>query len=99
MDEGWTRCVLDRYEFDYTKLHNEDIKPGKLRQRFDAIILPDQRTNSITRRSRLQDHRRPSIAAASASRLDACASSSPKAARWSRSAKHPTCWWTSSRSA
>ena len=47
MDEGWTRWVLDRYQFDYTKLHNEDIKPGKLRQRFDAIILPDQRTNSM----------------------------------------------------
>ena len=47
MDEGWTRWVLDRYQFDYTKLHNDDIKPGNLRQRFDAIILPDQRTNSI----------------------------------------------------
>ncbi len=47
MDEGWTRWVLDRYQFDYTKLHNEDIRPGKLRQRFDAIILPDQRSNAI----------------------------------------------------
>jgi hypothetical protein len=47
MDEGWTRWVLDRYQFDYTKLHNEDIKPGKLRLRFDAIILPDQRSASI----------------------------------------------------
>jgi hypothetical protein len=47
MDEGWTRWVLDRYQFEYTRLHNEDIKPGKLRQRFDAIILPDQRANSM----------------------------------------------------
>ena len=47
MDEGWTRWVLDHYQFEYTKLHNEDIKPGKLRARFDAIILPDQRSNSI----------------------------------------------------
>jgi hypothetical protein len=47
MDEGWTRWVLDHYEFDYTKLHNEDIKPGNLRKRFDAIILPDQRSTSI----------------------------------------------------
>ena len=47
MDEGWTRWVLDHYEFEYTKLHNEDIKPGRLRQRFDAIILPDQRGASI----------------------------------------------------
>jgi hypothetical protein len=47
MDEGWTRWVLDRYQFDYTKLHNEDIRPGGLRKRFDAIILPDQRPASI----------------------------------------------------
>ena len=47
MDEGWTRWVLDRYQFEYTRLHNEDIKPGKLRQRFDAIILPDQRANAM----------------------------------------------------
>lgn len=47
MDEGWTRWVLDHYEFTYTKLHNEDIKPGKLRLKFDAIILPDQHSASI----------------------------------------------------
>jgi hypothetical protein len=47
MDEGWTRFVLDRYGFDYTRLHNDDIKAGKLRQRFDAIVLPDQRSNAI----------------------------------------------------
>ena len=47
MDEGWTRWVLDHYQFDYTKLHNEDIKAGNLRERFDAIILPDQRSSAI----------------------------------------------------
>jgi hypothetical protein len=47
MDEGWTRWVLDRYGWEYTKLHNEDIKAGGLRKKFDAIILPDQRVNAI----------------------------------------------------
>lgn len=47
MDEGWTRYILDEYSWDYTKLHNADIKAGKLRQRFDAIVLPDQRGTSI----------------------------------------------------
>ncbi|MBZ5728905.1 MAG: hypothetical protein LAP87_28485 [Acidobacteriia bacterium] len=47
MDEGWTRFVLDQYGFEYTRLHNDDIKAGKLRQRLDAIILPDQRTTAI----------------------------------------------------
>ncbi len=47
MDEGWTRYILDQYGFEYTGIHNPDIKKGGLRQRFDAIILPDQRVNAI----------------------------------------------------
>jgi hypothetical protein len=47
MDEGWMRWIFDRYEFEYTKLHNEDVRAGNLRQRFDVILLPDQRANSI----------------------------------------------------
>jgi len=47
MDEGWTRFVLDQYGFDYTKLHNPEIQAGSLRKSFDAILLPDQRTNAI----------------------------------------------------
>src|SRR6185503_10381440 len=47
MDEGWTRWVLEQYEFSYTTLHNADIKVGKLREKFDAIILPDQQPRDI----------------------------------------------------
>jgi hypothetical protein len=47
MDEGWTRFVLDDYGFTYTKLHNQEIRAGGLRKSFDAIILPDQRRQSI----------------------------------------------------
>jgi hypothetical protein len=42
IDEGWTRWVLEAYEFPYTTLHNADIRAGSLRRQFDAIILPDQ---------------------------------------------------------
>jgi hypothetical protein len=42
MDEGWTRWVLEQYEFALTPIHNDDIRKGDLRQRFDAIILADQ---------------------------------------------------------
>ncbi len=41
MDEGWTRWLLERYEFPYTTLHNADIKAGKLAEKFDAIIIAD----------------------------------------------------------
>ena len=47
MDEGWTRWVLERYEFNLTSIHNDDIRVGKLRQKFDAIILADQDARAI----------------------------------------------------
>jgi len=41
MDEGWTRFVLEKYEFDYTNLTNKDIKNEALKDKYDAIIIPD----------------------------------------------------------
>jgi hypothetical protein len=49
-DEGWTRWVLEQYEFDVTTIRNADIAgaPGAfLKARFDAIILPDQPARDI----------------------------------------------------
>ncbi len=47
MDEGWTRWVLEQYGFNNTPIHNADIRTGRLRQKFDAIILADQDPRSI----------------------------------------------------
>jgi hypothetical protein len=47
MDEGWTRWVLEQYDFAQTTLHNADLRAGKLRDKYDAIILPDQAPRSI----------------------------------------------------
>jgi hypothetical protein len=47
MDEGWTRWVLEQYEFNLTPIHNADIRAGKLHQRFDAIIVADQDPRGI----------------------------------------------------
>jgi hypothetical protein len=58
IDEGWTRWVLDQYEFPYTTLHNADVIAGKLRSRFDAIVLPDQTSKGI-----LEGQSAPSIPA------------------------------------
>ena len=41
IDEGWTRWVLEQYEFEFENIADTDIKQGGLRQRFDAIVLPD----------------------------------------------------------
>jgi len=40
-DEGWTRYALDRYEFEYSILHDSDIRAGNLGDKFDVLIMPD----------------------------------------------------------
>jgi hypothetical protein len=47
MDEGWTRLVLDNFEFDYTSVHNAEIRAGNLINRYDCLILPSLGTGSI----------------------------------------------------
>jgi len=41
MHEGWSRWVLERYEFPYKNVHNEEIRVGGLEDRYDVIYLPD----------------------------------------------------------
>jgi len=40
-DEGWTRWILENFKFDPVALRNGDLQAGNLRDRFDAILLPD----------------------------------------------------------
>ena len=40
MDEGWTRYVLDRFEYDYTSVHNADVLAGRLAERYDCLVIP-----------------------------------------------------------
>ena len=47
MDEGWTRWVLEQYEFAPKTIHNAEVKAGKLRRQFDAIVLADQQARDI----------------------------------------------------
>ena len=47
MDEGWTRWVLEQYEFAYTTFHNAEMRAGKLREKFDVIMMPDQQPRDI----------------------------------------------------
>ena len=47
MDEGWTRLVLDNFEFKYINIDNAQIQAGSLKERFDCIILPSVGTKSL----------------------------------------------------
>jgi hypothetical protein len=43
MDEGWTRWVLEQYEFPYTSVFDKDIREGGLEKKWDVLLLPDFR--------------------------------------------------------
>ena len=47
IDEGWTRWLLEQFEFPFTSLYDKDIRAGDLRARFDVIILPDASYDSM----------------------------------------------------
>ena len=55
MDEGWTRLVLEQFEFPYTTLHDAELKSGDLSNRFDTIILPSITARAIRDGQRLDE--------------------------------------------
>ncbi len=48
MDEGWTRWLLEQYEFPYATLMDDEIKGGDLAERYDVLILPNDPVPLIT---------------------------------------------------
>ena len=47
MDEGWTRWLLEQFEFPYKNIHNAEMRTGNLRDRYDVIIIPDDSPQQI----------------------------------------------------
>lgn len=48
MDEGWTRYVLDKFEWEPITIHPEDIRDQTdLGSKYDVILFPDSRIGSI----------------------------------------------------
>lgn len=47
IDEGWTRWLLEQYEFPYSSIHDQDIRDGNLNARFDVIIIPSASVAAI----------------------------------------------------
>ena len=41
MHEGWSRWLLEQYEFPYKNILNEELRAGNLIERYDAIYIPD----------------------------------------------------------
>lgn len=55
MDEGWTRLVLDNFEFPYISLKPEDFKNGNLKDKVDVIIFPSDRLAAMLGPDAAQD--------------------------------------------
>ncbi len=48
MDEGWTRWMLEQWDFPYKTLVDADIKAGNLETKYDVIILPADNIQMMT---------------------------------------------------
>ena len=46
IDEGWTRWILEDYEFPYHNLYNQDIREADLSE-YDVILFPHQEPDKI----------------------------------------------------
>jgi hypothetical protein len=47
IDEGWTKWILEQFHFPFTVMHNDDVKAGHLRSKFDSIVLAEMATRQI----------------------------------------------------
>lgn len=43
-DEGWTRWLLEQFRFPFAPLLDAELKKGKLHEKFDVVILPEDST-------------------------------------------------------
>lgn len=46
MDEGWTRWLLEQYEFPFTPVFDADLREGDLRKKWDVLLIPGDRSDS-----------------------------------------------------
>ena len=48
VDEGWTRWLLEHFNFDSTNLFDPELKKGDLNAKFDVMLFPDDSTAMLT---------------------------------------------------
>ena len=47
MDEGWTRWLLERFDFNFENVYNPEVIAGNLRASYDVLLLADIRGRTI----------------------------------------------------
>ncbi len=48
IDEGWTRLVLEQFNFPYKSIFDPEIKAGNLNDKYDVLVIPSDSTATIT---------------------------------------------------
>jgi zinc carboxypeptidase len=46
-DEGWSRYTFEQYGLPYVSIDKDDVRRGKLRSRFDVILIPQARGSAV----------------------------------------------------
>jgi len=49
MDEGWTKLMLEKFDFPYEEIRPADVRSGNFKGRFDVIVFADQAPDSIVK--------------------------------------------------
>jgi len=47
MDEGWTRLLLEKFDFPYKSIKDKDIKSGQFQSQYEVLILPHDSAGMI----------------------------------------------------
>ena len=48
IDEGWTRLVLEQFNFPYASIFDPEIKAGNLIDKYDVLVIPNDSTATLT---------------------------------------------------
>jgi hypothetical protein len=48
VDEGWTRWLLEHFDYQYNNIFDPELKKGDLNAKYDVIIFPDDSTATLT---------------------------------------------------
>ncbi len=49
LDEGWTRWVLDHFEFPFTIINNADFMDKQFVKKYDVVLFPDMNRDMIVK--------------------------------------------------
>jgi hypothetical protein len=47
MDEGWTRWLLEQFEFPYTNVYDAEVRSGGLRANYDVLVIPSMSIDAL----------------------------------------------------